>query len=84
MAARAKASGVKMDCFTNQPGVQFYSGNFLDGDKGKNGAVYGHRSAFCLETQTFPDAVNHENFPESILKPGQTYKQTTVYRFSEE
>lgn len=84
LAARVKASGLTMECFTNQPGLQFYSGNFLDGDKGKNGAVYGHRSAFCLETQNFPDAVNHENFPESILKPGQTYKQITVYKFSEE
>ena len=62
---------------------QFYSGNFLDGsNKGKGGAVYKKHAGFCLECQHFPDAVNKPDFPSVILKPGDTYTQTTVYRFS--
>ncbi|TDG34944.1 galactose mutarotase [Pedobacter changchengzhani] len=77
-------TGIKMDIYTDQPGLQFYCGNFLDGkDKdGKGGKAYPHRSAFCLETQHFPDAPNHPNFASTELKPGETYKTSTTYKFS--
>ena len=76
-------SGRVMEMLTTEPGVQFYTGNFLDGsNKGKGGAVYNKHAGFCLEAQHFPDSVNHANFPPVILRPGQTYKQTTVYKFS--
>jgi aldose 1-epimerase len=68
---------------TTQPGVQFYSGNFLDGTAhGKSGHVYGLRTGFCLETQHFPDSPNHPKFPTAELKPGETYHQVTVFKFS--
>jgi len=68
---------------TTQPGVQFYSGNFLDGTlHGKQGHVYNKHSGFCLETQHFPDSPNHPKFPTSELKPGQTYHEVTVFGFS--
>ncbi len=68
---------------TTEPGLQFYTGNFLDGTiHGKGDKVYGHRSAFCLETQHFPDSPNHPTFPTTELKPGETYHQTTIYKFS--
>ncbi len=77
------ASGRVMRVLTTEPGIQLYSGNFLDGSlKGKSGARYGVRSAFCLETQHFPDAPNQPNFPSTELKPGQDYQTTTVFRFS--
>ena len=75
-------SGREMRVYTTEPGVQLYTGNFLDGLNGKYGRVYPRRSGFCLETQNFPDAPNHANFPSATLRPGQTYKQTTIYRFS--
>jgi aldose 1-epimerase len=76
-------SGRTMEVLTTQPGVQFYTGNFLDGTlKGKGGKVYGHRGAFCLETQHFPDTPNKPAFPTAELKPGEEYRHTTVYRFS--
>ncbi len=76
-------SGRVLEMYTTEPGVQFYTGNFLDGsNKGKGGAVYNKHAGFCLEAQHFPDSVNHPNFPSMILRPGQTYKQTTVYKFS--
>jgi aldose 1-epimerase len=86
VAARLRdpSSGRVMTVATDQPGVQFYSGNFLKGQKGKGGKTYAHRSALCLETQHFPDSVNHPEFPSIILKPGQTYKHTTVFAFSAE
>jgi len=77
------ASGRVMDVLTDQPGVQFYTGNFLDGTlTGKYGVVYQQHDAICLETQHFPDSVNHPNFPSTILHPGETYATTTIYRFS--
>ena len=77
------SSGRVMDVLTTEPGVQFYSGNFLDGSvHGKGSKVYGHRSGFCLETQHFPDSPNHPGFPSTVLKPGQRFNSTTVYRFS--
>jgi len=63
--------------------VQFYTGNFLDGTlKGKAGVTYQKHQGFCLEAQHFPDSVHHPNFPSTILEPGKTYSQTTVYKFS--
>jgi aldose 1-epimerase len=67
---------------TTEPGLQFYTGNFLDGIRGKQGKVYNRRYAFCLETQHFPDSPNHPDFPSTVLKPGQHYQSTTVYKFS--
>jgi aldose 1-epimerase len=76
-------SGRVMEVLTTEPGLQFYSGNFLDGSvHGKGGKVYGHRSGFCLETQHFPDSPNHPAFPSTVLKPGQRFHSTTVYKFS--
>lgn len=76
-------SGIKMEVFTNEPGMQFYSGNFLDGsDTGKGDKVYKYRAAFCLETQHFPDSPNHDNFPSTVLKPGEKYYSTCSYKFS--
>ena len=76
------ATGRVMDVFTTEPGLQFYSGNRLDGSiTGKDGRVYGYRSALALETQHFPDSPNRANFPSTELKPGQTYHQVTEFRF---
>lgn len=76
-------SGRVMEVLTTQPGIQFYTGNFLDGTvHGKGGKAYAHRSALCLETQHFPDSPNHPKFPTTELKPGQTYHQITVFKFS--
>jgi aldose 1-epimerase len=75
-------SGRVMEVYTTEPGVQFYAGNFLDGTiTGKEGKVYKHRWGFCLETQHFPDSPNKPSFPSTTLRPGDTYKTTTVYRF---
>jgi aldose 1-epimerase len=76
-------SGRVMEVSTTEPGVQFYTGNFLDGSvKGKGGKAYPFRNGFCLETQHFPDSPNQPSFPTTVLKPGQTYKSSTVYKFS--
>jgi len=75
-------SGRLMRVTTTEPAIQFYSGNFLKGQKGKGGKVYAHRSALCLETQHYPDSVNHQNFPTTILKPGETFESRTTYAFS--
>lgn len=75
-------SGRLMRVSTSEPGVQFYSGNFLKGQNGKGGKPYAHRSAMCLETQHYPDSVNHPNFPTTILKPGETFTSRTVFSFS--
>lgn len=76
-------SGRTMDVYTTQPGIQFYTGNFLDGTltDTKDGAKYVKHAALCLETQHFPDSPNHSNFPSTILKPGEKYQETTVYKF---
>lgn len=75
------ASGRKMEVWTTEPGVQFYTGNFLNGAPGKGGKPYNYRYAFCLETQHFPDSPNRPEFPSTVLKPGETYKSTTIYKF---
>ncbi len=85
LAARVSepTSGRVMEVSTTEPGVQFYTGNFLDGTlTGKGGHVYKRRFGFCLETQHYPDSPNQPNFPSSILKPGETYTSRTVYAFS--
>jgi aldose 1-epimerase len=77
------SSGRFMEVYTTEPGIQFYSGNFLDGsNKGKNGVVYQHRYGLCLETQHFPDSPNRPAFPSVVLKPGEEYKTETTYKFS--
>jgi aldose 1-epimerase len=77
------ASGRVMDVLTDQPGVQLYTGNFLDGSlRGKAGATYPQHSLLCLETQNFPNAVNQPTFPSPVLRPGRTYRHTMVHRFS--
>lgn len=76
-------SGRVMEVWTMEPGVQFYSGNFLDGTaRGKGGKAYPLRSGFCLETQHFPDSPNHPDFPSTVLKPGEKYQTETIYKFS--
>lgn len=85
LAARVHepSTGRILEIYTTEPGVQFYSANFLDGTiTGKQGRVYKQHYAFCLETQHFPDSPNHPSFPSTILRPGQTYDSRTVYKFS--
>ena len=85
LAARVyePTSGRVLEVCTLEPGVQFYTGNFLDGTiTGKSGVVYKHRYGFCLETQHFPDSPNKPRFPSTILRPGDKHKTTTVFRFS--
>ncbi len=87
LAARVvePASGRTLEVSTTEPGVQFYTGNFLDGTlTGKSGHVYGRRNGFCLETQHFPDSPNKPNFPSAILKPGEEYSTRTVFTFGVE
>ena len=75
-------SGRILEVYTTQPGIQFYSGNFLDGSiTGKNGKVYKQHWGLCLETQHFPDSPNQPSFPNSILRPGEKYRELTVYKF---
>jgi len=84
-AARLSESttGRVLEVLTTQPGIQFYNGNFLDGSfVGKRGVTYEKYAGLCLEPQHFPDAPNHPNFPSTILRPGEEYKQTTIFRFS--
>lgn len=77
------STGRILEVLTTQPGMQFYSGNFLDGSFiGRNGFVYVKYAGLCLEPQHFPDAPNHSNFPSTVLRPGEEYKQSTIYRFS--
>jgi len=77
------ASGRTLEVFTTEPGIQFYSGNFLDGSEhGKGGVAYAYRTGFCLETQHFPDSPNHPKFPSTTLSAGQHYRSTTIYKFA--
>lgn len=75
-------SGRVLEVYTDQPGIQFYTGNFLDGSVKGVGGTYSFRTAVCLETQHFPDSPNHKNFPSTTLKPGSTFHATTIYKFS--
>jgi aldose 1-epimerase len=72
-----------LEILTTEPGIQFYSGNFLNGSfTGKGGLVYEKYAGLCLEPQHFPDAPNHANFPSTVLRPGEVYRHVSVYRFS--
>lgn len=77
----ADRSGIRMEVYTDLPGVQMYTANFLNGEPGKEGALYGKRSAVCLETQYFPDAIHHDNFPGPVCRAGEKYDTRTAYRF---
>jgi aldose 1-epimerase len=84
LAARVvePTTGRTLEVFTTEPGLQFYSGNFLDGSiTGKGGHAYGHRAGFCLEAQGFPNAPNEPRFPSTVLRPGEVYRSQTVYAF---
>jgi aldose 1-epimerase len=74
-------SGRTMEVLTDQPGIQFYTGNYLDNVKGRGGRIYNKFSGLCLETQHYPDAPNRPEFPTTILRPGETFRSTTVFRF---
>lgn len=81
----APSTGVKLEVFTTEPGIQFYAGNFLDGSvKGKKGVNYPRRSAVCLETQKYPDTPNKKDWPSAALNPGETYNSETIFKFSVE
>lgn len=81
---KEKQSGRRMDVFTTEPSLHFYTGNFLEGVEGKEGKTYNQRSGFCLETQHFPDSPNHPHFPSTILKPGEEFYSQTIFKFSVE
>lgn len=85
-AAKLKdpSSSRVLNLWTNAPGMQFYTANYVNGVVGKGGAVYGKHGAACLETQGFPNAVNQLNFPSVIVQPGQKYKHSMLYEFSVE
>lgn len=87
LAAKAysPASGIALEVYTNEPGVQFYAGNFMDGnDVGKHGVKYSHRGALCLETQHYPDSPNQPTFPSVVLRPGEKYFSECMYKFTVE
>lgn len=84
ITAKSKVSGIRMDVYTTCPGVQFYAGNRVGGQTGKDGVAYKDRQGFCLETQYFPNSVNETNFAQPFLSPGETYDSTTKYCFSVE
>jgi aldose 1-epimerase len=76
------ASGRALEVWTTEPGLQFYSGNLLDGAiPGKEGTIYSHRSGLCLETQHFPDSPNHPAFPSTLIRSGQRFHSATIYKF---
>ena len=76
------ATGIALDIYTSEPGIQVYTGNFLDGTvTGKNGTAYQQRTAICLETQHYPDSPNQAQFPSTVLRPGEKFESTTIYAF---
>ena len=79
--AKSEDSGIVLTVLSDLPGVQFYAGNFIGGEKGKEGMIYGKRSGFCLETQYFPDSVHHDNFPSVIFGPERPFRSTTIFKF---
>ena len=81
----AAQSGIVLTAYTDRPGIQFYTGNYIpNGLQGKEGAVYNRRQALCLETQAFPDAPHHASFPSTVLKAGKEWVSRTLYRFGVE
>jgi aldose 1-epimerase len=81
-SAYEDSTGRFMEVFTTQPAIQLYTGNFLNGEKGKGDAVYNFRNGFCLETQHYPDSPNYPEFPSTVLRPGEEYKHKTIFKFS--
>lgn len=82
-AAESDQTGIRMEVYTDLPGMQFYTANSLtNGTKGKDGAIYGNRCCYCFETQYYPDSVNKPEFQSPVLKAGEEYKTTTIYKFS--
>jgi aldose 1-epimerase len=79
---RDPASGRTMRVLTTQPGVQIYTGNHLKNVAGRGGAIYGQHAGVCFETQHYPDSPNHPDFPSTVLRPGETFRSTTIYEFS--
>ena len=79
--AKAEESGILLTVLTDLPAVQFYAGNALTNEKGKEGMTYGRHSGFCLETQYYPDAVHHANFPSTIFGPERPFRSTTIFKF---
>lgn len=76
-------TGIKMEVYTDEPGIQFYAGNFLDGSvKGKKGIAYPRRSAVCLESQHYPDSPNKPQWPSVVVRPGETYQSKCKYKFT--
>ena len=83
--AASAATGITMEVLSTLPGVQFYTGNYLDGcPAGKGGAAYANRWGFCLETQFYPDSPNHANFPSCVLRAGEEFRHTAAFRFTAE
>lgn len=82
LAARVSASGRTMEVWTTHPGLQVYTGNWVEEHVGKGGTLYGPQNSICLETQNFPDAPNHPNFPSAVLRPGEVYHHVTLFRFA--
>ncbi|WP_323754997.1 hypothetical protein [Streptococcus parauberis] len=80
--SRGDQSGIKLEAFTTLPGVQFYTGNFLNGNAGKENTTYGKRNGFCLETQFFPNALNNANFASPIIKASEEIITQTKYKLS--
>jgi len=80
----SETSGIGLEVYTNEPGIQFYTGNFMGRDKGKHGVAYPHRGALCLETQHYPDSPNHPDFPSTVLHPGEKYFSRCIYKFTVE
>ncbi|MCQ2347866.1 MAG: galactose mutarotase [Paludibacteraceae bacterium] len=81
LAAVVEADGRKMEVWTTMPGLQVYTGNWVEQNEGKSGAMYNVQHAICLEAQSFPDSPNHPNFPNTVLRPGEVYYEKTLYRF---
>ena len=74
-------SGLRLDCYTTNPILHLYTANYINCKSGKDGTCYGENSVICFETQGYPDAINHPNFPTTVLKAGEQYKQLTVFQF---
>ncbi len=79
--AKSDDSGIVLTVLSDLPGIQFYAGNYVNNEKGKEGMVYGKRSGFCLETQYYPDSVHHDNFPSVIFGPERPFRSTTIFKF---
>lgn len=79
--AKSEETGIVLSVFTDMPGVHFYAGNYIDGEKGKEGMVYGKCSGFCLETQYYPDSVHHAHFPSVVFGPNRPFRSTTIFKF---